>query len=235
MMSELIKIKDLKKYYNIGKDNEVFVLKGIDLSVERGETVAFVGASGSGKSTLLHIIGAMDKATCGNFSFNGKNMTCLSNDSLAEIRANDIGFVFQQYGLLNESSVEENLKLALCFLSDKSFVKSADKNVGRILTEFGIQELRHRKVRELSGGQKQRVAIARALIKRPCMIIADEPTGALDKDTSEEVIEVLLKKTKEYKATLLIATHDFNIIDRFDRVIKIENGALIENYRRSSN
>lgn len=235
MMSELIKIQDLKKYYNCGQENEVFVLKGINLTINRGESVAFIGVSGSGKSTLLHIIGAMDKATSGDYYFNGQNMNCLSNNSLAEIRANNIGFVFQQYGLLYDSSVEENLKLALCFLSDKSYIKSANKNIESILAEFGIEQLKSRKVRELSGGQKQRVAIARALIKRPYLIVADEPTGALDKDTSEEVIEVLLGKTREHGATLLVVTHDFNIINRFDRVIKIEDGSLSEYYGLKDN
>lgn len=225
-MSEIIVVKDMIKYYNKGRQNEVFALKGINLCIDKGESVALVGVSGSGKSTLLHILGAMDKATSGEYSFDGVKMGELDVDSLAKIRADKIGFVFQQYGLLNDSTVEENIRLSLCFLSDKKFAKEAEKNIDALLRKLGIAELKERKVNQLSGGQKQRVAIARAIIKCPLLIIADEPTGALDRNTANEITDVLINAVKESGATLIVATHDMVITERFDKVVRLENGNI---------
>lgn len=225
-MSDLLEIKELTKYYNQGKQNEVFALRGIDLKVGKGESVALTGVSGSGKSTLLHIIGAMDKASGGMYYFDGADVSGLNADGLAKLRADKIGFVFQQYGLLNDSTVEENLKLALCFLSDRKFADKAKDNIDATLGKLGIAELKSRKVRELSGGQRQRVAIARAMIKEPLLIIADEPTGALDRATANEITEVLLSTVKQNGVTLIAATHDVEITKRFDRVVRIENGLI---------
>lgn len=225
-MSEIITVKKLLKYYNQGKNNEVFALKGIDLVIKEGESIALIGVSGSGKSTLLHILGAMDKATDGEYYFDGVNVNSLSVDGMAKLRADKIGFVFQQYGLLADSTVEENMNLALCFLSDKTFAEKAKSDIGEVLKKLGIEELRKRKVRELSGGQKQRVAIARALIKNPALIIADEPTGALDRNTAKEISDVLFELVKAEGKTLIVATHDMSITERFDRVIHMENGLI---------
>lgn len=225
-MSDIITVKNLTKYYNKGENNEVFALRGIDLAIKKGESVALTGVSGSGKSTLLHILGAMDKATEGEYIFDGVNVNSLSIDGMAKLRADKIGFVFQQYGLLADSTVEENMRLALCFLSDKKFAEKAKSDIGNVLNKLGIEELKKRKVRELSGGQKQRVAIARALIKNPVLIIADEPTGALDKDTANEISDVLFDLVKAEGKTLIVATHDMSITERFDRVIRIENGLI---------
>lgn len=226
-MSEIIVVKDLIKYYNQGKDNQVFALKGINLTLNKGESVALVGVSGSGKSTLLHIIGAMDKATSGEYIFSGQNVTKLGIDGLAGLRADKIGFVFQQYGLLSDSTVEANIKLALCFLRDKKQAKEAESRIDETLAKLGISELKGRKVRELSGGQKQRVAIARAMIKNPELIIADEPTGALDRNTANEITDVLISLVKEYGTTLIVATHDLEITKKFDRTIRLENGCIV--------
>lgn len=223
-MSEIIVVKDMVKYYNKGRQNEVFALKGIDLCVNKGESVALIGVSGSGKSTLLHILGAMDKATSGEYLFDGVDMSGLDADALAKIRADKIGFVFQQYGLLNDSTVEENIRLSLCFLSDKKFAKEAENNIDNVLSKLGIAELRGRKVNQLSGGQKQRVAIA----QNPLLIIADEPTGALDRNTANEITDVLINAVKESGATLIVATHDTVITERFDKVVKLENGNIRE-------
>lgn len=226
-MSEIIVVKDLIKYYNQGKDNQVFALKGINLTLNKGESVALVGVSGSGKSTLLHIIGAMDNATSGEYIFSGQDVTKLGVDGLAGLRADKIGFVFQQYGLLSDSTVEANIKLALCFLRDKKQAKEAESRIDETLAKLGISELKGRKVRELSGGQKQRVAIARAMIKNPELIIADEPTGALDRNTANEITDVLISLVKEYGTTLIVATHDLEITKKFDRTIKLENGCIV--------
>ncbi len=226
-MSEIIVVKDLIKYYNQGKDNQVFALKGINLTLNKGESVALVGVSGSGKSTLLHIIGAMDNATSGGYIFSGQDVTKLGVDGLAGLRADKIGFVFQQYGLLSDSTVEANIKLALCFLRDKKQAKEAESRIDETLAKLGISELKGRKVRELSGGQKQRVAIARAMIKNPELIIADEPTGALDRNTANEITDVLISLVKEYGTTLIVATHDLEITKKFDRTIKLENGCIV--------
>lgn len=226
-MSEIIVVKDLIKYYNQGKDNQVFALKGINLTLNKGESVALVGVSGSGKSTLLHIIGAMDNATSGEYIFSGQDVTKLGVDELAGLRADKIGFVFQQYGLLSDSTVEANIKLALCFLRDKKQAKEAESRIDETLAKLGISELKGRKVRELSGGQKQRVAIARAMIKNPELIIADEPTGALDRNTANEITDILISLVKEYGTTLIVATHDLEITKKFDRTIKLENGCIV--------
>lgn len=226
-MSEIIVVKDLIKYYNQGKDNQVFALKGINLTLNKGESVALVGVSGSGKSTLLHIIGAMDNATSGEYIFSGQDVTKLGVDGLAGLRADKIGFVFQQYGLLSDSTVEANIKLALCFLRDKKQAKEAESRIDETLAKLGISELKGRKVRELSGGQKQRVAIARAMIKNPELIIADEPTGALDRNTANEITDVLISLVKEYGTTLIVATHDLEITKKFDRTIRLENGCIV--------
>lgn len=226
-MSEIIVVKDLIKYYNQGKDNQVFALKGINLTLNKGESVALVGVSGSGKSTLLHIIGAMDNATSGEYIFSGQDVTKLGVDGLAGLRADKIGFVFQQYGLLSDSTVEANIKLALCFLRDKKQAKEAESKIDETLAKLGISELKGRKVCELSGGQKQRVAIARAMIKNPELIIADEPTGALDRNTANEITDVLISLVKEYGTTLIVATHDLEITKKFDRTIKLENGCIV--------
>lgn len=226
-MSEIIVVKDLIKYYNQGKDNQVFALKGINLTLNKGESVALVGVSGSGKSTLLHIIGAMDNATSGEYIFSGQDVTKLGVDGLAGLRADKIGFVFQQYGLLSDSTVEANIKLALCFLRDKKQAKEAESRIDETLAKLGISELKGRKVCELSGGQKQRVAIARAMIKNPELIIADEPTGALDRNTANEITDVLISLVKEYGTTLIVATHDLEITKKFDRTIRLENGCIV--------
>lgn len=226
-MSEIVRTEGLRKFYNKGMQNEVFALKGVDFVVKEGEAVALVGVSGSGKSTLLHIVGAMDKATDGKYYFCGEDVSSLGADALAKIRADKIGFVFQQYGLLNDSTVEENIRLALCFLSDKKAQKDAATRIDEVLNELGIAELKGRKVRELSGGQKQRVAIARAVIKDPVLIIADEPTGALDRDTANEITDVLISAVREKGASLVVATHDNGIADRLDRVVRLENGLIV--------
>lgn len=226
-MSEIIVVKDLIKYYNQGKDNQVFALKGINLTLNKGESVALVGVSGSGKSTLLHIIGAMDNATSGEYIFSGQDVTKLGVDGLAGLRADKIGFVFQQYGLLSDSTVEANIKLALCFLRDKKQAKEAESRIDETLAKLGISELKGRKVCELSGGQKQRVAIARAMIKNPELIIADEPTGALDRNTANEITDVIISLVKEYGTTLIVATHDLEITKKFDRTIRLENGCIV--------
>ena len=225
-MSETVRTVALCKYYNQGMTNEVFALKGVDFVVNKGESVALVGVSGSGKSTLLHIIGAMDKASGGQYYFCGQDVSGIGADASAKIRADKIGFVFQQYGLLVDSTVEENVRLALCFMSDRKAAARAAGRIDEVLTKLGISELKSRKVRELSGGQKQRVAIARAIIKSPELIIADEPTGALDRKTADEITDVLLSAVKENGTTLIVATHDTEITKKFDRVVRLENGLI---------
>lgn len=226
-MNELIRIEGLKKYYDRGKSNEVYALRGVDLTLDKGETVALAGVSGSGKSTLLHIVGAMDRASEGKYFFDGKDMTSASPKELAKMRADAVGFVFQQYGLQGDLTVEENIRLALCFLSDGNKAKERRKHIGELLAELGIEDLIFRKASQLSGGQKQRVAIARALIKEPLVIIADEPTAALDKGTGKDVIKLLTEKAKKQRIALIAATHDTGILDSFDRVIDLENGVIV--------
>lgn len=229
-MNELIRIEGVKKYYDRGKDNEVYALRGVDLTLDRGESIALAGVSGSGKSTLLHIVGAMDRASEGKYFFNGKDMTSASAKELAKMRADEVGFVFQQYGLQEDLTVEENVRLALCFLSDRNKAKERREHIGELLAGLGIEGLIGRKVSQLSGGQKQRVAIARALIKEPLVIVADEPTAALDKGTGKDVIKLLTEKAKKQGIALIAATHDTGILDAFDSVLALENGIIVKQF-----
>lgn len=222
---ELIKIDNLVKTY--GKDEgEVHALKGISLSINEGELVAIVGASGSGKSTLLNIIGCIDKATSGEYYLDGQNVGILKERQLAKSRNNLIGFVLQYFGLVNTYSVYENIELPLIY----GRIKNKKEKIINIMKKLNIEEKKDKLPSELSGGQNQRVAIARALVNNPKLILADEPTGALDKHNSQEVMKILLQLNKEGK-TVIIVTHDENISKQCDRVIRIEDGHIKEDFK----
>lgn len=222
---ELIKIDNLVKIY--GKDEgKVHALKGISLSINEGELVAIVGASGSGKSTLLNIIGCIDKATSGEYYLDGQNVGILKDRQLAKSRNNLIGFVLQYFGLVNTYSVYENVELPLIY----GKIKNRKEKIISIMKKLNIEEKKDKLPSELSGGQNQRVAIARALVNNPKLILADEPTGALDKRNSQEVMKILLELNKEGK-TVIIVTHDENISKQCDRIIRIEDGHIKEDFK----
>ena len=202
----MIEIKNLVKIYNKGKTNEFCALKGIDLSIEEGEMVAIIGKSGAGKSTLLHILAAIDSYDKGSYLVDGVSVGDLKEKDRARFRNQKIGIVMQDYALIDEYTIEENVQIPLIF----GKVKGNDVRREKIMTALenvGLAELAKKPVRQLSGGQKQRVAIARALVNNPAFLLADEPTGALDSKTSGEIMDVFEKLNQGGK-TVIIVTHD---------------------------
>lgn len=219
---EILKIQDLKKIY--GKEgNKVEALKGVDLTINKGEFVAVVGASGSGKSTLLHLLGGLDRPSQGKVIIDGEDIYEYKEEKLAIFRRRKIGFIFQFFNLLPVLDVEENIALPALLDNDK-----VDKEyLAEIIKLLGLEDRKHHLPSELSGGQQQRVSIGRALLNKPSIILADEPTGNLDSSTSKEVIELLKFSAKKYNQTLILITHDVNIASSADRVITIMDGRIV--------
>lgn len=221
----MIEIKNLVKIYNKGKTNEFCALKGIDLSIEEGEMVAIIGKSGAGKSTLLHILAAIDSYDKGSYLVDGVSVGDLKEKDRARFRNQKMGIVMQDYALIDEYTIEENVQIPLIF----GKVKGNDVRREKIMTALenvGIAELAKKPVRQLSGGQKQRVAIARALVNNPTFLLADEPTGALDSKTSGEIMDVFEKLNQGGK-TVIIVTHDMEVAARCGRVIEISDGEIV--------
>ena len=222
----MIKCEDIVKIYKTG-DTETKVLKGISFEIKKGEFVAIVGPSGSGKSTLMHILGALDKPTSGKYFLNGKDMLNLSDDELAEIRSERIGFVFQSFNLLSRANVLRNVILPLVYDND---IKKEDRmaKVEKALLSAGLDKDRWRYLSsQLSGGQMQRVAIARALVNNPDLILADEPTGNLDSKTGDVVLDTFQRLNKEYGHTIILITHERYVAEHADRVIELKDGSVI--------
>lgn len=219
---DIVTMEDVTKVYGEG-DNRVWGLHNVDLSVEQGETLAIVGASGSGKSTLLHIMGGVDTPTSGNVIVDGKDITKLNDDQMSVFRRRKIGFVFQAYHLIPVLSVEENITMPILLdhrKPDKDYIE-------HIMDMLGIWDRRKHLPNQLSGGQQQRAAIARALANRPSLILADEPTGALDSKNGNEVISLLQKSVKELNQTLVLITHNIDLAREADRMIKLADGEIV--------
>lgn len=220
----IIKVENLYKNYTIGK-NIVSALKGINLTIKRGEFLAIVGPSGSGKTTLLNIISGLDKPTSGSVYIENKEISKLSYDELAQIRANKIGFIFQNFNLLPVLSAWENVEYPL--YNRKISSKERRERAKEALVKVGLSKfLKHRPL-ELSGGQQQRVAIARAIVGEPSIIFADEPTANLDHQTGEEILGIMKKINRDLNTTFIFSTHDSKIMDMADRVIKLWDGEII--------
>ena len=221
----MIQIKNLVKVYNKGKTNEFCALKGIDLSIDEGEMVAIIGKSGAGKSTLLHILAAIDSYDKGSYLVDGVSVGDLKEKERARFRNQKMGIVMQDYALIDEYTIEENVQIPLIF----GKVKGNDVRREKIMTALenvGLAELAKKPVRQLSGGQKQRVAITRALVNNPTFLLADEPTGALDSKTSGEIMDVFEKLNQGGK-TVIIVTHDMEVAARCGRVIEISDGEIV--------
>ena len=219
----VIKTENLSKVY--GKDgNKVVALDNVNIEIEKGEFVAIVGASGPGKSTLLHQVGGVDRPTSGKVIIDNEDIYKLKEEKLAIFRRRKIGFVFQSFNLIPVLSVEENIKMP-ALLDHQKVDKEYFKDLVKTL---GISDRLNHLPSELSGGQQQRVAIARALINKPAIILADEPTGNLDSETSKEIMEMLKLSVRKYNQTAIVITHDLSIAENADRVIKIKDGKVIE-------
>ena len=218
----LIRLKEIYKIYQMG-DETVHATDGITLDIYRGEFVAIVGKSGSGKSTLMNIIGALDVPTKGNYYIDGHDTSSMTDNELADIRNRRIGFIFQQYNLLPKLSILENVELPLLYQG----VKEPERKIRAMeeLEKVGLKEKAKMRPIQLSGGQQQRVSIARALASRPSLILADEPTGALDSKTSREVLDII-KKLNDEGNTIVMITHDPTIAVRARRVVRIIDGKV---------
>ena len=220
---EILKVENLTKVY--GKDTtKVVALDHVSFSVEKGEFVAIVGASGSGKSTLLHLLGGVDRPTSGKVYVDGKDIFNFNDDKLAIFRRRQIGLIYQFYNLIPILNVEENIALPLS-LDNREVDK---EKLDDMLKLLGIQHRRTHLPNELSGGQQQRTSIGRALITNPTIILADEPTGNLDSKSSDEIVALLKKSNKELKQTIIMITHNMEIAKVADRIIKIEDGKIVE-------
>jgi len=219
----ILQTHGLKKYYGTG-DTQVKALDGVDLRIEQGEFVAIVGTSGSGKSTLLHMLGGLDRPTAGTVTVDGKDIFGLQDEALTIFRRRKIGFVFQAYNLVPVLSVWENIVLPIQLDGNKV---DADF-VGAVVATLGLEKKLHSLPNQLSGGQQQRVAIARALATKPAILLADEPTGNLDSKTSQDVLSLMKVTGQKFSQTMVMITHNEEIAQMADRIIRIEDGRIVE-------
>jgi putative ABC transport system ATP-binding protein len=221
-MDEIIKLDTIIRNFPLG-NQVVKVLKGIDLSINRNEYVALMGPSGSGKSTLMNLLGCLDTPTEGNYTLNGKNVSSLTDNELAEIRNKEIGFVFQTFNLLPRSTALENVSLPLVYAG----MAAADRKARatEVLTQVGLADRMDHRPNQLSGGQRQRVAVARALVNNPSIILADEPTGNLDSKTSTEIMR-LLEDIHKNGNTIILVTHEEEIAQHAKRIIRLRDGLI---------
>lgn len=227
-MSAIMALTDITKIYKTGDENTV-ALDKISLDIQEGEFVAIMGPSGSGKSSLMHIIGLLDTATKGKYCLNGQDVSKLSNAKQAEIRNNEIGFVFQQFNLLPRTTVVDNILLPTIY----GKIENPEKRADELVEEVGLGDKKHNKSNQLSGGQIQRVAVARALVMNPSIILADEPTGNLDTKTSSEIMN-LFKEINDKGATIVLITHEAEIAKYAKRVIRLLDGKIVPSPSRHS-
>ena len=220
---EILRVENLSKKYGKG-ESEVIAVDNVSFSVEKGEFLAIVGSSGSGKSTLLHLLGGVDRPTSGKVYVDGKDIYSLSDDNLAIFRRRQVGIIYQFYNLIPILNVEENITLP-CDLDGN---KVDEKRLNELLKSLGLENRRKHLPNELSGGQQQRVSIGRAMINNPAIILADEPTGNLDSKASEEIVELLKLTNKKYKQTIIMITHNLEIANEADRVLRIEDGKIVK-------
>ena len=221
----LIEMHGIRKSYYIGKPNELEILHGIDLTVYPGEFVAIVGESGSGKSTLMNIIGVLDKPTSGEYTLDGMNIHDAKDNQLADIRNRKIGFVFQTYNLIGRQSALKNVELPMLYAGVPGGERT--RRAKEWLERVGMGERMKHQPNELSGGQKQRVAIARAMVNEPALILADEPTGALDSQTSRTVMDLFHEMHNTYHKTIVLITHNPELADECERVLTLRDGLIV--------
>jgi putative ABC transport system ATP-binding protein len=217
-----IEMKEGTRKYGSG-GSEVYALNHVDLGIEKGEVCVIMGPSGSGKSTLLNILGGLDNLDSGSLTVGGTSVTDLNNAKLVNYRRESVGFVFQFYNLITDLTVEENIKVV-------SDISASPLDIGQVMESLDITQYKDRFPRELSGGQQQRVAIARALIKKPGILLCDEPTGALDSKSSLNILEFICKVNAQYNTLVVIVTHNEEISKIGGRIIRLKDGQVIQNY-----
>ena len=227
MADELIRVTDVTKSYMLG-EIEVHALRGVSTGIERGSFVTIMGPSGSGKSTFMNILGCLDRATSGTYFLDGVNVGQLNRDELAEIRNKKIGFVFQQFNLLARTTAIKNVELPLLY-SDTA--DDGEERAMRALSIVGLADRAHHHPSQLSGGQQQRVAIARSLINDPQIILADEPTGALDSRTSVEIMAIFQRLNRENGITVVLVTHEPDISSFAERILRFRDGLVVDDER----
>jgi lipoprotein-releasing system ATP-binding protein len=230
MMLELVHVA--KRYDSPGDKQGLSVLKDITLKVQPGRSLAVVGPSGSGKSTLLNIMGALDHPTGGQVLFDGRDLAVLGEKELAQIRNKQIGFVFQLHHLLPQCTVLENVLVPTLADKKRPSMKEVSDRAEHLLERVGLKEFLLYRPGELSGGQRQRVAVVRALINNPKLLLADEPTGSLDKDSSENIAELLVELNKSEKVTLIVVTHSLGLAERMGQVMELSDGLLKDRSRQ---
>jgi len=221
---ESVKVSNLKKVYN-EKGMPVEALRGVDLSVEKGEFLALVGPSGSGKTTLLNLIGGLDRPTGGNIFIEGREIAGLSSSELAELRLRRIGFVFQEYNLIPVLTAIENVEYVMLLQGMRE--KERRERALALLKEVGLEGMENRRPRELSGGQQQRVAVARAIVSEPAIILADEPTANLDSNTGAALLELMRGLNERKGITFIFSTHDPMVMERARRIVRLKDGAIV--------
>ncbi len=225
MTETIMELKDVWKIYRMG-EVEVPALRGVSVKIKKGDFVAIIGASGSGKSTMMNLIGCLDIPSRGSLSLKSQDISTLGESDLASLRGKTIGFIFQQYNLIQSMSAFENVMLPLEFLEYED--RKAAKRTREILTLVGLSDKMHHRPTQLSGGQQQRVSIARSLVSDPEIILADEPTGALDSVTGREVLEMLHSLWKENGKTIIMVTHDLNLAKYASTTIELKDGEILK-------
>jgi putative ABC transport system ATP-binding protein len=221
----MIEVKNLEKKYFIDTPNELHVLDNVNLKIADGEFVALVGASGSGKSTFMNIVGALDRPTSGEYAIDGVPIHSMTQNQLSDIRGKKIGFIFQSFNLMGRSNALKNVELPMLYVGIPA--KERTRRAKELLELVGMGDRMYHLPNELSGGQKQRVAIARSLVNDPSIILADEPTGALDSKTGDMVMDIFKKVHKEKKKTILIITHSIEVAQMTQRIITIRDGRIL--------
>lgn len=224
----MIRLTEVSRVYHAG--GAIRALDDVDISIERGEFVAIMGQSGSGKSTLMNIIGCLDRPTSGHYLFEGRDVGRLSDDTLARLRSREFGFVFQQFNLLPRMSAVEQVELPLVYQQLRGRRKLAREALARV----GLADRMGHTPTQLSGGQQQRVALARALVVNPRVVLADEPTGALDTRTGEEVMHLLQALVREHRITVILVTHEADVAAYADRQLRMRDGKIVEDIRKEA-
>ena len=228
-MNNVIDIKGITRNFQLGQE-AVKVLKGIDLTIEKGEYVAFMGPSGSGKSTLMNLLGCLDTPTSGSYILNGADVSTMTDDQLAEIRNKEIGFVFQTFNLLPRTTALDNVALPMIYAGKSKTERN--ERAAEVLKNVGLADRMDHKPNQLSGGQRQRVAVGRALVNKPSIILADEPTGNLDSKTSVEIMN-LFDEIHAAGNTVILVTHEEDIAEHAHRVIRLRDGVIEKDERKS--